>query len=332
MASPIWKDYYVDLGAPASAGAGVPFTVYCVPKSATIFSGRAYPKPGEAAAVVRINDLCADYIRHYFLEQEDPTMPAKVTFRVLVGSTVKGEVEFYNDWSYDPDYEPSRDGMNFPVLSVFAPGQYIPLSLYSGSPSAATVYMANGQVFHPVPAKSRGADFNNDYNDDFLTSLQYFGDSYLLPMADFPGAVRVVMAGRTYTLSQACPRYVLYYVNAYGGWDALPVEGHTVRTDNLTHHNAGRVYDNRLSTARGKVTIVNEIVRAFAFNTWPLTLQQSERMHHLLNSPSVYMHDLETGRVEPLTLTGTSNERKDTRGRLYEYTIEAELAQDRIRR
>lgn len=336
MAVPIWKDCYIDLGAPASAGAGVPFYIYAVAKSAIIFQGVSYPKPGETNAVARINDICADYIARYFLEQEDPEMPAKATFQVYAttsGSAVlKGSAEFYNDWSYDPQYNPATDGQNFPVVLTFGPRQYIPVTLFSGSLGTATIYMANGMTYTCTPTKMRGGDFNNDYNLDFLRTMQYFGDSYIIPMGDYPGAVKVVYNGRTWLASKACPRYALYYANAYGGWDALPVEGKTTRADALTHHDVALVYDNRQTSARGKRTQVNEIRRTFEFWTGWLNAQQSERMHHLLNSPAVYMHDLESDLVYPVVLTHSTTEYKDTPGQLYAYKIEAELAQDRIRR
>ena len=53
-------------------------------------------------------------------------------------------------------------------------------------------------------------------------------------------------------------------------------------------------------------------------------------MHHLLNSPLVYLHDVSTGLIRPIVLTGNVTEYKQQA--LNVYAIEAELAQDRIRR
>lgn len=336
MAEPIWKDYTVDLGAPASAGAGVPFYIYCTPKSAVIFQGVAFPKPGASTAEVRINDICANYIYHYFLEQPDPSMPAQANFKVYVGAspsgTQKASVDFYNNWSYDYLYNPTTDGQNFPVVLTFGPRQYIPVTLYSGSLGTATIYMENGLTYTCTPTKMRGGDFNNDYNLDFLREMQYFGDSYIIPMGDYPGAARVVYKGRTWLASKRCPQYALYYLNAYGGWDALPVEGKTVKADSLTHYTTERVYNNTQPSARGKVNFLNEMKRTYEFHTGWLTAAQGELMHHLLNSPSVFMHDLTSDMIWPLVLTGSVTEYKDTHGILHSYKIEAELAQNRMRR
>ena len=336
MAEPIWKDYFVDLGAPASSGAGVPFYIYCTPKGSNIFIGTAYPKPGESTAVVRINDICANYIYHYFLEQSDPSMPAKANFKVYAGAvgsgTQKASVDFYNNWSYDPLYNPAADGMNFPVVLTFGARELLPVTVYSGNPPTARVYVENGLDYIVTPTKMRGDDFNNDYNLDFLREMQYFGDSYVVPMSDFPGAVKVVMGGKTYLKSKYCPQYVLYYLNSYGGWDALPVEGRTAKSDTVTHYTTERVYDNRQTSARGKTNYLNDLKRTFEFHTGWLTAAQSARMHNLLNSPSVFVHDMESDLIWPLVLTNSATAYKEQHGILHSYTIQAELAQERTRR
>ena len=168
MAVPIWQDYIVDLGAPASAGAGVPFYIYCVPQSAIIYQGLAYPKPGESTAKVRINDIW-----NYFLEQPDPSLPAVATFTVYATTTgqavQKGSAEFYNNWSYDPDYI-TLMGMNFPVVQTFGAKQFLLLNLMSGLPSNATITMDSGRTVTYTPTKSRTIEVGHS------SVTQYFGE------------------------------------------------------------------------------------------------------------------------------------------------------------
>ena len=327
MAVPIWKDQYIDLGQPSQSGGAVPFYIYCAAKSAVIFQGSAFPKPGATSAVIRINDICADYLHSYFLEQASPTMPAKTTFTVYstaTGSAVlKGTVEFYNDWSYDPQYNPASDGMNFPPVLTFGPKQFIPVTVWSGYPGAATIYLASGTTASATPTKSYISQ---------LSEMLYFADTYVLPMSLYANAVKVVMGGKTYIASKTCPRFALYYLNAYGGWDALPVEGTAIQGDAVTHHESELVYDNNISSARGKENYINELKHTYKLHTGGMTNAQSARMHHLLTSPSVYLHDTESDMVLPVNITSTVNEYKERRGGMVSYTIEAELAQSRIRR
>ena len=140
------------------------------------------------------------------------------------------------------------------------------------------------------------------------------------------------MAGKTYLASKYCPRYVLYYLNAYGGWDALPVEGKTRESDSVSHYNNEMVYDNTDPSARGKENYLNELKHTFEFCTGWLNNQQSSKMHHLLNSPSVFVHDMESDLIRPVVLTNTSTEYKNDKSSWQSFTIEAELAQSRIRR
>ena len=137
--------------------------------------------------------------------------------------------------------------------------------------------------------------------------------------------------GRTYRVGGGvCNKHALYYVNAYGAWDTLVIQGKTDIFDGLTRYTTERVYDNSTPEARGEVNYATEIVRSYRFHTSPLPLAQSLGMHHLLNSPHVLVHDTVTGIVRPLVLTGNNTEHKQ-RG-LNQYTIEARLARNRVRR
>ena len=80
---------------------------------------------------------------------------------------------------------------------------------------------------------------------------------------------------------------------------------------------------------------MNELTRGYTFRTGWLTDDESARMHHLLNSTDAYVHDLVDGTIVPVTLTGSETRYKTfrTNGRRFiDYTITAQLAQERMRR
>lgn len=332
MAEPIWQDYYFTLTLKSDPDSpGYDFYIVKTDTMERIYEGIAYPAPGETYPRIRLNDICADFISHNFLQA--PVIPYEATFAVGCGAQLYvDQVTFFNDWSYNPLYIRERDGLAFPVVRTFAARQFLLFSSLADTVTAI-IYFADGTTQTvTLTGHEGGNDYNEDYNDDFATAVVYYGDAFLLPMDDYPGAVAVQMGALRFTLSKRCPRYALYYVNAHGGWDALPVEGKTVRTDALTRHILERTYDNNYTEARGAATIVNEIQPTWEFWTGWLNEDQSGRMHHLLNSPCVYLHDLESGLVHSIMLTGSTTEYKDTPGRLYAYKIEARLAQNRIRR
>ena len=148
-------------------------------------------------------------------------------------------------------------------------------------------------------------------------------------------AIKVQDTGAMYSFADTCARYALYYVNAYGGWDTLVMDGIDEERDGLTRHEASRVYDNTDMQNRGTVNYVNEIQKSWTLRTGYLTDEQAGRMHHLLNSVQVYLYEMESGSFLPVVLTGTSTEYKTYRNqgrKLVSYEIQVRLAQDRIRR
>lgn len=148
-------------------------------------------------------------------------------------------------------------------------------------------------------------------------------------------AIEVQGTGAMYSFADTCARYALYYVNAYGGWDTLVMDGIDEERDDLTRHEASRVYVNTDMQNRGTVNYVNEIQKSWTLRTGYLTDEQAGRMHHLLNSVQVYLYEMESGNFLPVVLTGTSTEYKTYRNqgrKLVSYEIQVRLAQDRIRR
>lgn len=324
---PIWKDYFVTL-ANTEVAAGVPFSVDILGE--TIYSGRAFARPGSGNIVSRLNDIIVPYlVRGLSIigETDVPVIGEEV--EIDEGSAYVSET-FRADWSYDDAFDPNSDGMNFPICDIVLPGQYVP----------HTDPISRNIDFNIVTLGASGGMFDASFNESFaifgdvpVTATIANGGIYQtawLDLRDYPTATAVEVGGRNYRVGGGCRQYALYYVNAYGGWDTLAVLGKTAESDAITRHTTERVYDNRQASARGKVNYCNELKHQYIFHTHPLTSPQCARMHHLLNSPLVYLHDVSTGLIRPIVLTGNVTEYKQQA--LNVYAIEAELAQDRIRR
>lgn len=141
--------------------------------------------------------------------------------------------------------------------------------------------------------------------------------------------VRPAMTG------ESCYRYVLFYRNARGGWDAMPMLGRESMQDTLTRHDSEREYDNAVQGSRGTYCYAVEIERTWTLRTGWLTDAQSLKMHNLLNSPEAWLYDMEQGLFLPVVLTGTTTDYRTYRGEgasLVRYDITATLAQQRTRR
>ena len=319
----IWKDAVVVL-APDETDVEYRIQVKKGLTWETIYTGRAYARPNRTDPTIRINDICADYLTRSFNGDDDHY---DATFKVEYYDAAMDDwyerdtYTFTRDWSYDRSFVSGTDFPLAPVTTRLNPAQYLPLFSFNG-------------VFH---AEIIGGDFNEDFNEDFSSLSEYInnisdGVTYWLDLSQYEGWTIIEANGRIYTPADLCGGYALYYINAYGGWDTLPIAGRTIKTDAMTRYNREAEYNNADASARGADTYANEITRKYRLNTGALTTEQARQMHHLLGSTFVYLHDIERGEILPVVLTNNSHEHKDRVGSLHLYEIEATLAQDRTRR
>ena len=335
--SPIWKDYFVQIG-----GDSVEYRIV-LDNGNVVYQGKAFRRPGDTEINIRINDICADYFTNVLptLSQAEFTqldLPLTFTIQEKVGNTWSDveDVQFLNDWSYDYGYDPDTMGMSFPInghIDARMPIVYTGLNM---TEVTATIYFRNGtssQVIIPLVATG---DFNADFNDDFSRSVAAAGSgtAVFFPSA-WTDVVKVVVGNSTFKVVTECAKYALYYVNAYGGWDCLLIEGNTLEADNLTRHTREILYDNRDIGNRGIDNYVNEITKGFTFHSGWLLDDQGERMHHLINSTDVYLYDIANEQMIPVTIPMATCEYKTFKNQgnmLVDYTIQVEVAQNRIRR
>ena len=332
MANSIWKDYYVNLGTAESI-------IYRIKVGDnTIYTGNSHLRPGQTENIIRINDICADYLSQATAD----TYPVTFTIELLLKTAQDvpadweyfTEVQFINDWSYDESYNPETQGMSFPIINRIHKSQWFIYTSYNATSLTATITLLNGSSIEwtlPVKVSSflpQNTDFTRDVmsagKGTAVTEQWIWGDVDL-----------ITINGTTWKMVYGCYKYALYYLNAYGGWDTLLIEGNTKVSDNLTRHTRDAVYDNTEIQNRGTRNYLNEISKTFTLHTSWLSDDEASRMHHLLNSPNVYLLDLKTEEMMPVILTNTSTEYKTYKGnggKLVNYTIEATLAQERIRR
>lgn len=337
MANPIWKDFYVNLGTADS----VQFRILV--GNDVIYTGKAFKRPGKANNEIRINDICADYLEHVFPALEQTTFtgsnqPLTFVIQTLSGTTwtTKASVQFDNNWSYDYDFNPATMGMSFPINNRVDIHQWVVFTAYNASTIVATITLANGSSFDVIIPVKISDDFNDDYNFDFSQSVRAAQTgTAVFDLSQWGDVQSLTIRNKVFKVVNSCNRYALYYVNAYGGWDSLLIEGNHSETDNLTRHTRETEYDNRNSQNRGVHNYVNEISKTMTLHTSWLSDDESSRMHHLLNSTNVFLGDIVTGQMIPVILTDTRTDYKTYKGnggRLVNYTINVTIAQERIRR
>ena len=337
-AVPIWKDFFAQL-------AGV-YRIIVADTEDVIYSGYAQSKPGETSARVRINDICADYLDNVLptLSQAEFTrITLPVTFKVqLRVSGAQGyqwvditTAQFLNDWSYDYGYNAATMGMSFPINGHIDARMPIVWTGLNVSEVNATITFKDGTTAQVIIAVAISNDFNADFNADFSRSVRSSGSGTAVFLPDaWDNVAKITVGNSTWEVVTECAEYALYYVNAYGGWDSLLIEGNTLEADTLKRYTREVVYDNRDIQNRGIDNYVNEITKGFTFHTGWLLGDQGKRMHHLINSTDVYLYDIANEQMIPVTIPTTSCEyrTKKNQGRLVDYTIQVQIAQNRIRR
>ena len=326
MATPIWKGYTV---SKQTKDDSLSYIIKC--DGATIYTGKAYKRPGASDISFNIGDVCAPFLSSNaeiataatgFLA----TNEMQRTFVVEdLSRAVLATVDFNNDWSYSNKL-PKKPYAADPVRAVVDPRQLLLVSVYEAS---------------KVIVQTEGSSLQ--------TQTLYDGDAAsgvgMVKLSDYPTASRIAMFAtddpsnnvytqQNYMVQNTCARYVLYYVNAFGGWDSLLTAGNDKRVDNYTRSTYKKVYSPADLSDRGTVNYRNDIERTISLVTDWLTDEESARMHHLFGSTNVLLHDLVDDIIRPVTITAKSWTEKSFRNngaKLVNYQIDVTIAQDFVR-
>lgn len=335
MVLPIWKDCYVSLGTAES----YEYRIQC--NGEVIYTGKAFKRPGESEVIVRINDVCANYMLNVLpsLNAQSFSQVGIPLFGVQIytgGAWVTiYTAEFINDWSYDYSYEAERDGLAFPINGVISRSQWLTFSSLKASSIKAEILLKDGSATFVTIPVAISADFNTDFNSDFAKSVRPQISGTAVFKLDSFDAKEVTIEGRRFKVVDDCNRFILYYCNAHGGWDSLLIEGNHAEVDELTRHMREVAYDNRNVQNRGRFNYANEVTKRLTLHTSWLLGDEASRMHHLLNATDVYLYDTHQDAMLPVVLKNSSTEYKTYKGnggQLVNYAIEVEFANRRVRR
>lgn len=317
--TPIWQDHTVSQQTEDDS-----LSYVIKGDGTTIYAGKAYKRPGASEILFGIGDVCAP-----FLSSNADIATATTGFMVInemqrtfvvedLSGTALATVDFSNDWSYEGT---TPNFASDPVQRKIDPRQLLLASMYEAS---------------KVIAQTEGSTPQ--------TQTLYDGDpaSGVACVDSLSGATSVTISANTtggsstmtYDVVKPCARYVLYYVNAFGGWDSLLTVGNDKRVDNYTRSTYKKVYSPADLSDRGTVNYRNDINRTISLVTDWLTDEESARMHHLVGSTNVLLHDLVDNIIRPVTLTATSWTEKTFRNngaKLVNYQIDVTIAQDFVR-
>lgn len=314
LVNPIWKTTVVEV-------AGQTFVEYTISTDGeVIYSGRAYKMPGEDTINFEINEIVRDYIDNYLWWREGYQTPVgwERTFTLELSDGSGGDYIFTKDWSYvEKNYSSTPViCLNDPIINTIPAGCFVPVCIFSPQRAGNTSFTRNGTSVYT-------ANLNNPRQARYLfVSTPGYNYGYSGNNNVYKGA------------ADCKTRYVLYYENAFGGFDALPIQGNSIATDKITAYttkNAVRVPSRDFAYRR----YLNDITKTWKLNTTYLSDEQASKMHHLLESTEVYLYDIQTTEVRPVVIDDTSVEYKTYKNqgrKFFTYTFNVKESQNKIRK
>lgn len=297
---PIWKDYYVYLGAKTSPNN---YSIW-LNGDTCIFNGKAWCPPSykpttgvlNVSYPTKINGVCENYLSND-IEDFNFNTPTTIehtnalnTFQIVDeddNTTLIDEVTFVYDWSFDNtiDYSNSNPKLSRPVNGRGKDGMYFFITSCNKNNLKVSTYVTktpNIDIYH--------------YADDCNSN------------------------------------WALYYLNKYGGWDSFLIEGYVSKTEKFTRSTLNREYNNNIQQF-GTTPYLTEINPSYEIHTGWLNETESDILAtNLFQSTRVFLHNLETDEIIPVVITNTDvlyKTRKNSNRKLLNYTINVDASQKR---
>lgn len=280
-----------------------------------IYSGKIYASPKQYRSDVAINRICQNYINDAVLDFNYVQLSDIYKFKLKVGDVLRHTYYFVRDWSYKPLTLGIKTN---PIIPYIGTGQRLFFSAFATERKAFSygIKYYNGEEDY-----TNGMSLTNELATEIIAESRTKG-------------VEVFSFGdKEFKRLPLCKcKYVLYYLNPYGGWDWLPIIGRVTKRDNIEQYTYTKNYNNTKADF-GKYRYLSEIHTTYTMHSGWLTQAQSDRMWELLESNCVYLHNLEEDKISSVILTHTEVEykQKTNRSRMIDYEIRAEESQTKER-
>lgn len=192
-------------------------------------------------------------------------------------------------------------------------------------------------LFNSEGTQLQSYEFINDWSyGTTATTLsnpingRYAANQYVFSSRVNNGKVNVAYAKS----GNLCGDYAIYYSNLRGGWDSFLIEGKVIEKKDIEQFSYKKHINNN-NIERSNVRFQSNINPNWEINTGWLSDSQSKILYdNLLTSNNVYLHNLKTDEIIPVTiqdLSVTNKQFKNERG-LISYKINLKADNNRIRK
>lgn len=245
-------------------------------------------------------------------------------------STWEAPVEYklYYDWDYDEtEYDANRVDLNYkrsnPIEYILDKRQRFLFTIYNSGNCVGDCFVqadANN-VWQFTPPTYGYVTYQLDLSQSGYvqsSSTLYFR---MYNPKDYP----------EWKLQKTCYRYCLYYVNRLGGWDSVLMDGKSVQKEDAKASQIKK-WAQFGSTNFGRKDYRKELAQSWELTKTNLTDEQASKMNRIAFSNHIYLHDLETNKILPVTYVDNSFEWKKVKNnnrKLNQVTMNFKASQDK---
>lgn len=247
-----------------------------------VYTGIARRAPSESEAIsINITDICADFFSHSFpsesgFNSEDSALNFIVQSAAIGSSSWETVAEFVIGDCWDYLTTDQTIVYDYPIARL--PGwAWAPVSNVDTTSRTMRLYAYDG-------AGGTGTSSTRTHAGGAGTSwfdLASIGCKSFRPQYVSSDVVDII----------DCCNAVLYYVNARGGWSAIPIEGAVVDSDALDRKTYGYLGYPSVGVWRDEMEIVTNVTKRFSLHTAPLTGAETKALERsgLFRTPMAYL-------------------------------------------
>lgn len=306
-----------------------------------LYRGYAYPING--VCNLNLKDIMSNYISTdiQFLSVDEPSIQKSIgkyfydnnsarVFYLRVGGEIIQTFHVVYNWSFENDYLNKLTNeyvyLNMPIQRLVDARQYCFLSRFhfneiqdlrdEDTLTAYIPYKTLGFTAHLISTTSKINNVSFKIPEATEENKKYINKMEIRVNSEVVDTFKICQDG--------CHKYCLYYVNKYGGVDWFLFGDTSKETRNITNSTAKI---NNRNTAYNK-----NIKQTWTLRTELLSDKQSALIPNMMESTCLYLHDLESNDIIPVSITDKTYELKTIRNngrKFYNYTIKVESQLDR---
>lgn len=287
-----------------------------------IFKGKAYRRPGDTYTRIYARDIIAEYLGHKWPNTGFQKMDEYMKTFIVSGKDFVYTTKWYNNWSYKAFNTESPSFLSDPINNVVHKNQIFIVSVFFPT-YGKLVFKVNNQLISEHIGGNGGYTFSvnlRDYNCGDVITVEIWDE-------------QSKYATKNYIIDDSDKEYVVYYVNAAGGWDSLLIGGNAIKTNEIT----SETYRTRNADAYyfDKTKYLNTITSKWRLYTGYLSNTEADKINNLFESTFVYLRNIKTGKFTPVLITNNSFDYKTYTNqgkKKFYYTIELEESKLKYRK